>query len=156
MKAIMILGAAVWRDGPSPTLRRRTQHGAALWRAQQNRVVVCCGGLGRHPPSEAEAMRDILLAEGVKAGAIHLEAASRNTAENIALARPILERLNLNEVILVSDWYHLPRARMVARRAGLIATTSALPLHGARIWPQIKGALREIPAFVAYALGVRR
>ena len=31
MTTILILGAAVWRNGPSPTLLRRTRHAAALY-----------------------------------------------------------------------------------------------------------------------------
>ncbi len=153
--AILILGAAVWPGGPSPTLLRRTRQGAALWRAGVGAHVIPCGGLGRHPPAEAMVMRDILIAEGVPAAAIHPEAASTSTAENIALALPILRRLGCTRVVIVTDRYHAPRARLIARRAGLSAVTSAPPLNGARVWPQIKGALREIPALLAAVLRLR-
>lgn len=100
-------------------------------------------------------MRDILLAEGVPLDMIHLEGTSGNTAENIAMALPILSALDEREVLLVSDWYHLPRARLVAARNGLQARGSGPSLRGARPWPQIKGALREVPALIAYAFGFR-
>ncbi len=70
MDAIILLGAAVWRDGPSPTLRRRTLHSAALWHAGTAPIIVVCGGLGRHPPTEAAAMANLLQAAGVPAAAI--------------------------------------------------------------------------------------
>ena len=149
MAVIVILGAAVWRDGPSPTLRRRTAHGAALYHKGLARIVMPCGGPGRFPPSEAEAMVTLLRAAGVPSEAILPEARSTNTRENIRFAKALLDRIGETEVILVSDAYHLPRARSIARRAGLSATTSAPPMSGARLWPQFKGWLREIPALVA-------
>ena len=152
MTTAVILGAAVWPDGPSPTLRRRTAHAARLYHAGKVGKIVACGGLGKHPPSEAEVMRDLLVADGVPQSAILMENRSTTTAENIAFAVPLIGG---DRVLLVSDWYHLPRARLVAARAGLTAAGAAPSLKGARPWVQLKGALREIPALVAYALRIR-
>lgn len=148
----LILGAAVWADGPSPTLRRRTLHGAALYKAGVIDRIICCGGLGKHPPSEAQVMSDLLRTAGVPTADIALEDTSTTTAENIANAVPLLDT---DAVIIITDWYHAPRARLVARRAGLIAASSAPSLDGARVWPQTKAALREVPAFIAYLTGWR-
>ena len=120
MKTAMILGAAVWQTGPSPTLMRRTMHGADLFHKKQVSHLVVCGGVGKHPPSEAQVMADILIADV--------------------------------PVMIVSDWYHTPRALLIAKRAGLSAEASSPRLSGARIWPQLKGALREIPAYLLYWL----
>lgn len=149
----IILGAAVWANGPSPTLLRRTRHGAALFHAGKIDRIVTCGGLGKHPPSEASAMAQILRDAGVPPGAIVLEDRSTTTGENIANALPLLDT---KEVLIVTDWYHAPRARLIAKRAGLNAKSSAPALKGARFWPQAKGALREIPAYIVYALGLYR
>lgn len=97
-------------------------------------------------------MRGILEAQGVPAGAIHPETASASTSENIRFAKGILDRLGIESVLIVSDAYHLPRARLLARRAGLDAATSAPPLRGVRIRTQVRGALREIPAYLAALL----
>lgn len=153
MTAILILGAAVWREGPSPTLRRRTLHAAHLYHAGRGTLVIPCGGLGRFPPSEARAMATLLQAAGVPDTAIRLEDASTNTAQNIRNALPLLG--HTRDVLIVSDAYHLPRARLIARRAGLCVTTSAPPLKGARLWPQLKGWLREIPGILAVLLRIR-
>ena len=153
MTAILILGAAVWRDGPSPTLRRRTLHGAALFHAGRGSVVIPCGGLGRFPPSEAEAMTSLLMDAGVPRDAIRPEDTSTNTVQNIRNALPLLQ--GETDVLIVSDAFHLPRARLIARREGLRVSTSAPPLKGARPWPQIKGWLREIPGVIAVLLRIR-
>lgn len=152
MTTALILGAAVWQSGPSPTLLRRTRHGAQLFHAGRVQHLVVCGGLGKHPPSEAEAMRAILLEAGVPLAAITLEDRSTTTAQNIHNARALL---STRDVVIVTDWFHAPRARLVARRAGFHARTSSPPLKDARLWPQTKGALREIPAYLAYLTGLR-
>jgi uncharacterized SAM-binding protein YcdF (DUF218 family) len=154
MPAIVILGAAVWENGPSPTLRRRTLHGAALFHAGHGNVVIACGGLGRFPPTEAQAMAHILEDAGVPKSAIWLEDTSTNTVQNIRHSLPILRNLGETRVVIVSDAYHLPRAWLIAQREGLTATTSA-PKGGARLWPQIKGWLREIPGVIAVVLRIR-
>ena len=79
-RAALILGCAVWPGGPSPTLRRRALHAAGLWHRGEVDWLVACGGLGRHPPTEAEAIRDLLLAEGIPAEAIRLPSGLIETA----------------------------------------------------------------------------
>jgi uncharacterized SAM-binding protein YcdF (DUF218 family) len=156
-RAILVLGAAVWPGGaPSRALLRRTRAAAALWHQGIARAVIPCGGVGRHPPAEAEVMRRILIEEGVPDTLIHPETRSTSTARNIAGALPILAGLGLSSVVIVSDRYHLPRARLLARRAGLVVRTEAPPDHDADPMAQIKGALREVPAYLAALVGLIR
>lgn len=146
-KAALILGCAVWPGGePSPTLRRRTLHAAALWRRGEVALVLCAGGQGVHPPTEAEAMRALLLAEGLPPAAIATEDRSASTHENILFARPILARLGVTEAVIVTDATHAPRARLIARGLGLRATSSSPPLRGGRLRTVLRQALREVPA----------
>jgi uncharacterized SAM-binding protein YcdF (DUF218 family) len=155
-RAILLLGAAVRPDGhASPTLARRTGWAARLWHAGAGCAIVACGGTGRHPPSEAEVMRRLLIEDGVPRDVIHPERRSTSTAENIAFARPILEDLRLGAVLIVSDAYHLPRAALIARRAGLDVLTAHPPWQDASTAAQVKGALREGPAFIAAWLKLR-
>jgi uncharacterized SAM-binding protein YcdF (DUF218 family) len=156
-RAILVLGAAVWPGGrPSPTMARRTQEAARQWHAGAASVIIPCGGVGRHPPSEAEVMKRLLVEAGVPEAVIHPEERSTSTATNIALARPILKELGFSEVLIVSDAYHLPRTRLLARRAGLKVRTAFPPLRGARPATFARGVLREIPAYLAAWLGVER
>lgn len=150
MTATLILGAAVWPDGPSPTLRRRTDLAAQLYHDGTATHLIPCGGLGLHPPAEALAMRDLLIAKGVPAGKISPEDRSTTTEENIALALPILRGLNTTTVLIVTDWYHAPRAKLVARRLGLAATCRSPGLRGARWKTQVKQVAREVPALAIY------
>lgn len=153
-RAALILGAAVHAAGPSPTLRRRTLHAAGLWAAGAVDWLVPCGGLGRHPPTEAAAMRAVLLAAGVPDGAIHLEGQSTNTVENIALALPILRGLGCDNVVLVTDRTHARRALLIARRLGLDAIASC---PGPAPWQvALRQSLREVPATALTLWRLRR
>ena len=98
-------------------------------------------------------MRALLIAQGVPDTALTLEERSTTTGENIRFAAAlILER----DVLIVTDWYHAPRARLAARRAGLTAKTSAPPRQGGNPQQQIKSALREVFAYIVYFLDKRR
>jgi uncharacterized SAM-binding protein YcdF (DUF218 family) len=156
MRAAVILGCAVWADGPSPTLRRRTLHALGLWRRGEVAALIPCGGLGRHPPAEGEAMRRLLLEEGVPDHAIHPETLSRSTIENIAFARPILERIGASGVLIVTDATHAPRALLIARRLGLKAEASSPPLRGGRMSTTLRQGLREVPATALALWRLRR
>ena len=150
----IVLGAVVWNGGiASPTLRRRAATAAALYRDGQVEGIVATGGIGAHPPSEAEVIRDLLTARGVPDGAILLESRSHSTLENIAFAADLLPEGSA--LVLVSDFWHLPRARLVACRLGLRARSAAPPLSGARPLFTARAVLREIAAFLVYALRLR-
>ncbi len=156
-RAALLLGAAVWPGGePSPTLRRRTAHAAALWRQGEVEWVVACGGLGRYPPTEALAMRGLLLAAGVPAEAIRLEDRSRSTHENLLFAKPILCGLGATAVVIVTDPTHAPRARLIARGLGIAATSSSPSLRGRRWRAVLAQALREVPATALALWRLRR
>ena len=156
MRVALVLGAAVWAQGvPSPTLARRADHAAALWRAGKVDLLVGCGGLGRHPPAEARVMADLWRAAGVPAAAIALEETSTTTRANVTQALPILRALGATEVVIVTDPYHAPRAWLIARQAGLPArvSTPAWRSVGPRQW--LRHLPREGVALIAALLRLR-
>lgn len=132
MKVVaIVLGAAVWPGGtPSPALRRRAERAAALYRAGAVELIVASGGIGRHAPSEAEAIRDVVTALGVPEAAVLLEDRSRNTRENLRFSQVLLP--DGAKVLIVSDGWHLPRARLIAHRMGLRAKGASAGLAGTR------------------------
>lgn len=147
LRTALILGAAVWPGGrPSPTLERRTRHALDLWRAGRVDRIICCGGVGRHPPSEAEVMARILREGGVPEDAILCEDRSVNTWENIAHARAICP--DLGPVILVTDRYHQLRARLIARHLGLRAQSEGPPATAVAKGARLRAHLRESAALI--------
>src|SRR6185437_10459810 len=133
--AVVVLGCAL-RDGrPSPALARRVERGVALLRRGAAPLLVLSGGGA--PLSEAAAMRELALREGVGEAALLLEPRSRNTFENARETARLLQDRGLGRVVLVSDRYHLPRARLLFRAAGLaVAGCDGPPPRGLlREWP---------------------
>ncbi len=58
---VIVFGAAVGADGrPSAVLRHRLEAAADWAKGRSNARILVTGGLGRHPPAEAEVMRRYL------------------------------------------------------------------------------------------------
>jgi uncharacterized SAM-binding protein YcdF (DUF218 family) len=134
----VVLGCAVHRGGrPSPSLARRARLGATLYRAGRAPRIVFTGGVGRHPPSEARvacAAAGLAPSEGVL-----LDERSTTTGENAREARRLLP--GARRILVVSDAYHLPRARRVfARRFAEVATAGTV----GRLDGRARGATREV------------
>lgn len=125
---ILILGAAVWPDGqPSPILLSRVQAGVALYRQGYAPRMLLSGGLGKLPPSEAEAMRRVAVSMGVPPEDILVEDQSLSTLANIRNSAEIMAARGWRSVLLVSDPYHMFRACRMAADAGL-------EVHPAPVW----------------------
>ncbi|NDR56988.1 YdcF family protein [Pseudoruegeria sp. M32A2M] len=151
--AALVLGAAVWADGqPSPTLRRRALHAARLYQDGHVTHIVGCGGIGKNPPSEASVIASICRQAGIPESAIREEPHSTRTLENIANARPIVQEIGTQQVCVVTDGYHLPRARLIARRLGLTCI-DAPPVPPAPLTARkLRTMLREAIAYLWYLL----
>lgn len=130
---IVVLGAAVWSRGrPSPTLDRRVRRGLELFHEGAADRLLFTGGLGRHPPAEAEVMRRIALEAGIDLTRIEVETSSRNTLENVVNSAAIMSDRGWKSAILVSDRIHLPRAMLVFRSLGI----KVLPRGVSGAWRQ--------------------
>ncbi len=149
--AIVVLGARVQADGlPSPTLRARAAHGAELFRRGLAPLVVFSGGVGVNPPSEASVAAKVAQALGVPAEHCVLDEESHSTRQNARLTAKLLRTRGINEVIVVSDPYHLRRARWLFEREGLTVTTSpALDAERHRSWTlRATWSVREVGSFI--------
>jgi uncharacterized SAM-binding protein YcdF (DUF218 family) len=130
--AIVVLGAAQYAGRPSPVLRARLDHAAALWRQGVAPLVIVTGGIGTgDTTSEAEVGRMYLLAKGVADSAILLERAGRTTGQSMHAVSNMLRERNLVSATLVSDPFHSLRLRVLAARHGFrgnISPTRTSPI----------------------------
>jgi len=118
--AVVVLGCQVLPGGrPSPALRARTEHGVRVWRATGSHFLVLTGGPVMDPVPEAMVMARVATAAGVPRSALLLDPDARSTAGNAAGIARIARERGWRRVILVSDPWHLPRARALFRRAGV-------------------------------------
>lgn len=155
--AAVVLGAQVRRGGrPSGVLLERARHAAGLYARGEVGVVVPTGGVGEHPPSEAEVMAGILREAGVPGERILLEDRARNTRESARLVAALARERGMEDLVVVTDPLHCVRTVGAFRAEGMDARAS--PAYGSPMWRD--GALRrgqflrEAAAIVGY--GVRR
>lgn len=139
--AIVVAGARVWRGGrPSRALTRRTERGIELWKGGHAPLLVLTGGVGQHPPAEAEVAARIARERGVAGSALRIEDRSRNTLENAALAR---ELLGPARVLVVTDAYHVLRCELVYGHYFPEVRVVGIPLGRT---PPMQDALTEVGA----------
>ncbi|WP_224244691.1 YdcF family protein [Hyalangium gracile] len=126
--AVVVLGARVLPGGvPSGALYSRVEKAVELYREGIAPRLVFSGGVGDHPPSEAQVMRSLAVELGVPAEACILEEQSHSTEQNTRFSAGLLRSLGARRVVVVSDPYHLLRARQYFRLQGFeVATSPAL------------------------------
>ncbi|WP_375769409.1 YdcF family protein [Archangium gephyra] len=125
---LVVLGARVLPGGePSSALRARIEKAVELYHQGLAPRLLFSGGVGLHPPSEARVMRDLAVRLGVPPEACLLEEQSHSTEQNARFSSDLLRSLGARRVVVVSDPYHLLRARQYFRLHGFeVATSPAL------------------------------
>lgn len=136
--AIIVLGAGLRGDEPSEVLRTRLNAAIEYAQGREGVPIIVSGGLGAgRNITEAQAMFNYLSARGVDESLIWKEGASTNTYENLKFSRELMEERGLDvenlTVAVVSNEFHLFRARMIAENAGLDAVGVAAETPGARL-----------------------
>lgn len=114
-------------------------------------TIIVCGGLGQHPPTEAQVMRDRLIGLGVPDQLILCEDQSTTTLENLQNAQALLAPSS-GPIVVVSDRYHLPRALLVCRALGINATGDGPRDSTSRIGLRIKQITREAIGYPIYVI----
>jgi uncharacterized SAM-binding protein YcdF (DUF218 family) len=155
IEVAVVLGTEVLPGGgPSRTLEARVRHAARLYAQGRVRLLVPTGGLGKHPPPEAEVMARVLRKEGVPEVAVALEDRALNTWDSARLVAGMAERLGATGVLVVTDPLHCVRTVAAFERAGLPAW--AEPVYGSPMWRRgwlRRGQLvREMGALVWYRI----
>ncbi len=151
----VVLGAQVLSGGrPSGTLRARTRHAARLYAEGVIKLVIPTGGVGEHPPSEAEVMSGILREAGVPEEDILLEGEARNTRESARLVAEMAGERGIRSLIIVTDPLHCVRTVGAFRAEGLWVRAS--PVYGSPMWrkrwPRRGQFVRELGAVVWYRI----
>ena len=155
-QVMVVLGCQVKPWGPSVLLQDRLDEALGYLENHPDMTVVVSGGQGPDEPStEARAMADYLMEHGVGEDQILLEDQSHSTAENFHFTASLLEEagydLEETEILVVSNGFHLTRARMLAQRAGfeevstLAAPSSHLP---SRLKMYVREPLALVKSFV--------
>jgi uncharacterized SAM-binding protein YcdF (DUF218 family) len=129
--AIVVLGsgsftAKDWDDSKfslvDPIGASRVLEAARVYRFANAQWVISSGGVATKTEQRAPSgatMRDMLVHLGIPPSQIVVETESRNTHEEAEIIRPILARLGVQQVILVTTPEHMRRSVGTFRAAGI-------------------------------------
>lgn len=132
---IIVLGAAAYHTRPSPVFEERIRHAISLYQRGMAPIIVFTGGYGAGAAyAESEVARTYAIKAGIPASAILVETVSRTTVENLREAALLMHRHGMDSAVIVSDPWHLRRAAMIAKDAGIDAVTSPTPSTRFRSW----------------------
>lgn len=115
---IIILGAGIWGDKPSPMLEDRLQEGIKLYQNNVSDKIIMSGDHGREEYDEVNIMKKYAIENGVPSENIFMDHAGFSTYESIYRAKDIFKA---KKVVIVTQKYHLYRALYIANQLGLEA-----------------------------------
>lgn len=150
----VVLGNTVNPDGtPSHRLAARLDRAVELYRRGLFKNVVVSGGVGREGFDEAEVMKDYLVNQGVPRASIVVDSLGLTTAATAKNTAALAKLHGWSRVLVVSQYFHIPRCRLAFAQAGLAPVFSA---H-ARYFElrDVYSILRELVGYAAYLGGVR-
>lgn len=143
-RAAIVFGAGLQRDGtPSPVLKDRVSAAVQLYQTGKVEKLLMSGDNRYIDYNEPAAMKTYAVSLGVPEEAIVLDFAGRRTYDTCYRAKHIF---GLDEALLVTQKFHLPRAIFTCQGLGLNGMGVAADLriynsHSLRFW-----SMRELPA----------
>ena len=125
--AVLVPGCGLNADGtPSEALTDRILTGCKLMHEGCGKLLVLSGSPGIEGDSEPAAMKQLSVSSGVTESSLLLDEGGTDLAASIRFVAGLPELKDDRRVIVVSHWYQLARARLLARRSGVtvIAVTA--------------------------------
>lgn len=142
-RTVVVLGCQVRRDGPSLMLSRRIDAAYNYLSEDEKADCIVSGGKGDNEHiSEAEAMYESLVNDGIAQSRIAKEDKSSSTYENLLFSKQLLEDNGKPlRIAIVTDGFHQWRARLQAESLGYdVKCVSAatpwylIPVYWVREW----------------------
>ena len=115
---ILILGAGVWGQSPSPMLEDRLQEGINLYNEGKCKKILMSGDHTKADYDEVNVMKKFAMERGVLSSDIFMEHAGVSTYDSLYRAKEIF---GIKKLIIVTQEYHLYRALYIADALGLEA-----------------------------------
>lgn len=110
---IVILGAGIWGDKPSPMLQDRLEEGIHLYKEGVAPKIIMSGDHSREEYDEVNIMKQYAVDRGVPSEDIFMDHAGFSTYESMYRAKEIFDAKN---IVIVTQEYHLYRALYIANQ----------------------------------------
>ena len=152
---IVVMGAAEYSGRPSPVLRARLDHALDLWRRDLAPRILTTGGAGGDPVfTEGEVGRAYLTQKGVPPEAVIVEPEGESTAHSALAVGELLRRMGLRSCIVVSDGYHIYRAKRLLESRGLKVYGSPRPEPVQEGWRRWRLYARQAAGYILWSVGI--
>ena len=115
---ILILGAGIWGDKPSPMLQDRLDEGIKLYKKGLSSKIIMSGDHGKEEYDEVNVMKSYAIKKGVPSKDIFMDHAGFSTYESVYRSKEVFK---VKKMIIVTQKYHLYRALYIADRLDINA-----------------------------------
>ncbi len=115
---ILILGAGIWGENPSPMLEDRLLQGIELYKNGVSTKIIMSGDHGSDNYDEVNVMKRFAIEKGVKSEDIFMDHAGFSTYDSMYRAKDIFEA---KKIVIVTQKYHIYRAIYIAEQLGVEA-----------------------------------
>ncbi|MGF6602925.1 vancomycin permeability regulator SanA [Paraburkholderia sp. GAS448] len=148
---VIVLGNTVYVDGsPSPRLAARLDRAFQCYEQRQCKLVFVSGGIDASGTDEAQAMHTYLVRRGVPSDNIMVDRAGNDTWSTARNASAFMRNRGLSSALVVTQYFHLPRAMFALKRFGVREVSGAYPAF----WEvrDVYSIAREVPALIWYGI----
>ena len=108
---IVVLGAGVWGDKPSPMLEDRLMQAIELYKNNVSSKIIMSGDHGTVEYDEVNIMKNFAIEKGVPSEDIFMDHAGFSSYDSIYRAKAIFDA---KKIVVVTQEYHLYRALYIA------------------------------------------
>ena len=115
---IIVLGAGVWKNKPSPMLQDRLNTAIDLYNSEVATKIIMSGDHGTKYYDEVNTMKNYAKDKGVLSSNIFMDHAGFSTYDSMYRAKDIFKA---KKIVIVTQKYHMYRAIYVAEQLGLEA-----------------------------------
>ena len=115
---IIVLGAGVWENKPSPMLEDRLLEAIKLYNNNVSSKIIMSGDHGSKDYDEVNIMKDFAIQKGVLSENIFMDHAGFSSYESVYRAKEIFKA---DKIVIVTQEYHLHRALYIANQLGIEA-----------------------------------
>lgn len=146
---VIVFGSMVDRSGaPSGRLKARLEKAVQLYKSKVVSAIIVSGGVGKEGFDEAAVMKAYLIQRGVSQTVIYADGQGNNTLQTCRNARRIMTLNGWHSANIVSQFFHITRAKLACYRAGINVVGAAAPKYFEL--RDIYSLIREIVALPVY------
>lgn len=145
-RVAIVLGASVRGERPTAVLARRIEAAVDLYQARRVEKLLMTGDGGDEFYNEPGAMQSYAIQLGVPVQDIMLDNNGRRTYDSCYRARAVFQ---VEEAVVVTQRFHLPRALYLCEQMGIKATGLAADQSGFSLRLRMIWELRETVASAA-------